>query len=54
MPYSKVMIILTDPVWFQVSTHQGKLSREEELVYHGHISNAEMEQRLNYNSDAQS
>jgi AraC-like DNA-binding protein/mannose-6-phosphate isomerase-like protein (cupin superfamily) len=58
--FCRFIEMLTDPVRYQVTTHQGKLSREEELVYHismileechGHMSNEELEQRLNYNSD---
>lgn len=58
--FCRFLELLTDPARYQVSSHQGKLSREEELVYrismileecHGHISNEELEQRLNYNSE---
>ncbi|WFR58173.1 AraC family transcriptional regulator [Anaerocolumna sp. AGMB13025] len=58
--FCRFIELLTNPLKYQVTTHQGKLSREEEMVYqismiledcHGHISNEELEQRLNYNRD---
>lgn len=58
--FCRFIELLTDPSKYQVSTHKGKLSREEELIYqismileecHGHITNTELEQRINYNSD---
>lgn len=58
--FCRFIELLTDTTKYQVSTHQGKLSREEELVQrisiileecHGQISNVDLEKRLNYNSD---
>lgn len=58
--FCRFIELLTDHTKYHVCRHQGKLSREEELVYHtsmvleefhGHISNAELEHCLGYNSE---
>ena len=58
--FCRFIELLTDSTKYQVSAHQGKLSREEELVQrismvleecHGHISNTELENLINYNCD---